>query len=70
MSNENPVQQKSTMILVCLFLGVFGIHRKMMGYSNWWLMPLTCGGCSIWIWIDLIQVVTGKMKMADGSDLL
>ena len=70
MSNENPVQQKSTMILVCLFLGVFGIHRKMMGYSNWWLMIVTCGGCGIWALIDFIKIITGSMKMADGRDLV
>ena len=69
MSVDKPVQQKTTMIIVCLFLGGFGVHRLMMGYSNWWLMPITCGGCSIWAIIDLIQIITGKMRMADGRDL-
>lgn len=69
MSDIKPVQQKTTMILVCFFIGGLGIHRLMMGYSNWWLMLITCGGCGIWAIIDLIQIITGKMKMADGREL-
>lgn len=66
---EKEPQQKVVMILVCWFLGAFGIHRLMMGYSNWWVMLITAGGCGIWTLIDLIQIVTGKMKMADGREL-
>jgi hypothetical protein len=40
-----------------------------MGYSNWWLMLITLGGCGIWTIIDLIQIITGKMGMADGRPL-
>jgi hypothetical protein len=40
-----------------------------MGYSNWWLMPITCGGCVVWAILDLVQIITGKMKMADGREL-
>jgi TM2 domain-containing membrane protein YozV len=66
---DKPIQQKVTMIIVCLFLGGFGIHRFMMGYSNWWLMLITLGGCGIWALIDLIMIITGKMTMADGRPL-
>lgn len=66
---QKPAQQKLTMILVCWFLGVFGVHRMMMGYSNWWLMLITCGGCGIWTIIDLIQIIMDKMGMADGRPL-
>jgi len=41
----------------------------MMGYSNWWLMLITLGGCGIWTLIDFIKIITGGMKMADGRDL-
>jgi len=63
------LQSKTTMILVALFLGNLGIHRLMMGYSNWWLQLITLGGCGIWSLIDLIRVITGDMKMADGRPL-
>ena len=69
MAEEKQVQSKITMMIVCWFLGGLGIHRLMMGYSNWWLMLLTLGGCGIWTLIDLIQIATGSMKMADGRDL-
>ena len=69
MSEEKPVQQKMVMALVCWFVGVLGIHRLMMGYSNWWLMLITMGGCGIWTIIDFIKILTGGMGMADGRPL-
>lgn len=66
---EKPVQSKSTMILITLFLGSLGIHRLMLGYSNWWLMLLTFGGFGLWTLIDLINIASGKMNMADGTAL-
>ncbi len=69
MSEKEP-QSKTTMILISFFLGGLGIHRYMMGYSNWWLMLITLGGCGIWALIDFIRIITGSMKMADGSDLV
>lgn len=69
MSETKEPQSKVTMIIVCWLLGSLGIHRLMMGYSNWWLQLLTLGGCGIWALIDLIKIATGSMKMADGRDL-
>ncbi len=69
MTEQKPVQKKITMILICFFLGGLGIHRLMMGYSNWWLMLITLGGCGIWTIIDFIKIITDNMKMADGRDL-
>ena len=57
------------MSIVSFFLGGLGIHRLMMGYSNWWLMLLTAGGCGIWALIDFIQILTGNMNMSDGRKL-
>ena len=73
MSQPKPQQQKVAMILVCLFLGGFGIHRLMMGYNNWWqqlLLTVLCVGLGgFWALFDLIQIITGGMKMADGREL-
>jgi TM2 domain-containing membrane protein YozV len=69
MSEQKPAQSKIVMILICWFLGGFGIHRLMMGHKNWWLMLITLGGCGIWTLIDLIKIATGSLKMADGRDL-
>ncbi len=67
--NEKPPQNKVVMIVICWLLGSFGVHRFMMGYSNWWLMLITLGGCGIWTLVDLIRIAIGDMKMADGRDL-
>ncbi len=67
---QSNSQAKITMIFFSFFLGMFGIHRLMMGYSNWWLLPLTFGGFGIWWMIDFIRIITGSMKMSDGSDLI
>lgn len=64
------LKSKSTMILVCFFFGGLGIHRLMMGYSNWWLQLITLGGFGIWSFIDFIRLITGDMKMSDGRDLV
>ena len=66
---SKKVQSKTAMILISFFLGGLGIHRLMMGYKNWWLMLITCGGCGIWCLIDFIRIITGDMKMADGTEL-
>ncbi|MBN2015320.1 TM2 domain-containing protein [Candidatus Dojkabacteria bacterium] len=58
-----------TMALVCFFLGSFGVHRLMMGYSNWWLMLVTFGGFGLWTLYDFVMILTGKMTMADGTAL-
>lgn len=67
---EKQTQSKTSMILVSFFVGNLGIHRYMMGYSNWWIQLLTFGGCGIWTLIDFIRIITGDMKMADGRELL
>jgi len=69
MEEQKKLQSKMMMALICWFAGSLGIHRFMMGYSNWWVMLLTLGGCGIWTLIDLIQILMGKMGMADGRPL-
>ena len=66
---EKKLQSKNMMLIICFFLGFLGIHRLLMGYSNWWLMIITFGGCGIWTIYDLIMIALGKMNMADGREL-
>ncbi len=33
-------------------------------------MLITFGGCGWWALIDLIKIITGKMKMANGDELI
>ncbi len=69
MTEQKPVQKKMMMVLICWFAGAFGIHRMMMGYSNWWIQLITLGGCGIWTMYDLIMILMDKMPMEDGRPL-
>jgi TM2 domain-containing membrane protein YozV len=71
--SELKVQEKTMMLIICLFAGSLGIHRLMMGYKNWWvqaLLSLLCGIGVFWALFDLIQIAAGNMKMVDGRELI
>ena len=64
-------KSKTTMAIVCFFLGGLGIHRFMMGYTGIGvLMLLTAGCCGILTLIDFIRILMGKLNMADGQPLV
>ncbi len=57
-------------LLLCLFLGVFGIHRFYTGHILIGLIQLfTFGLCGIWTLIDLILIATDNYKDANGLPL-
>lgn len=71
MAEQKPAQSKTTMALLCFFLGGLGIHRFMMGYTGIGiLMILTVGCCGVLTLIDFIRILMGSLKMADGRDLI
>ena len=54
-------------ILLCWFLGVFGVHRFYVGKPMSGLLQLiTLGGFGIWSFIDLIILALGKFR--DGEN--
>lgn len=68
--NADPGDGKSQIIalILCICVGVLGIHRFYLGYTmEGVLMLLTAGGCGIWALIDLIRIITGDLKPADGD---
>lgn len=68
--NADPGEGKSQMIalILCIFVGVLGIHRFYLGYTmEGVLMLLTGGGCGVWALIDLIRIITGDLKPVDGD---
>lgn len=60
-----------TTLILCFFLGFFGVHRfytKHIGIGVAQL--LTGGGCGIWALVDFIMILTGSYKDADGNELV
>ena len=60
-----------TTLLLCIFLGGLGVHRFYTKHTGIGIAQiLTLGGCGIWTLIDLIMIVTGSFKDADGNELV
>ena len=55
-------------ILLCWFLGVFGIHRFYVGkIGSAIAMIFTLGGLGIWVLVDFIIILCGDFKDKDGK---
>jgi TM2 domain-containing membrane protein YozV len=66
----DPGDGKSQVIalILCIFVGVLGIHRFYLGYTmEGVLQLLTVGGCGVWALIDLIRIFTGDLKPKNGD---
>lgn len=57
-----------TTLLLCFFLGTFGIHSFYAGKTVIGVVQLiTLGGCGIWALIDFIMIICGNYKDAQGK---
>ena len=57
-------------LLLCWFLGTFGVHRFYTGHIGIGIAQvLTLGGCGIWALVDLIIILTGNFKDAEGKPI-
>lgn len=74
MSNEQttpPEREWLVAVLLSLFLGALGVDRFYLGYTGLGVAKLlTAGGCGIWALIDLIMILTGNLKDAQGRALV
>ncbi|MEI7620836.1 MAG: TM2 domain-containing protein [Candidatus Falkowbacteria bacterium] len=60
-----------TTLLLCIFLGGFGIHRFYTGHTVIGVIQLlTFGGCGIWVLIDLIMIITDSYTDANRNHLV
>ncbi len=60
-----------TTLLLCFFLGAFGIHRFYTGHTGIGVVQLlTLGGCGIWALIDFIIIIMGNFKDSNGHLLV
>lgn len=72
--NFRSVQDKENRwlitLLLCIFVGAWGIHRFYTGNTvTGIIMLLTLGGCGIWVLIDLIMIVCNSYVDGDGQHL-
>jgi hypothetical protein len=75
LKRENTVDGEGkdwlTTVLLCFFLGVFGIHRFYTGHTGIGVVQLlTFGGCGIWALIDFIMILVGSFRDAKGHLLV
>lgn len=73
-SNSTPPKDDGNRFLItlllCWFLGSFGVHRFYTGHIGIGVAQvLTLGGCGVWVLIDFIILVTGNFKDAEGNPI-
>jgi hypothetical protein len=60
-----------TTLLLGIFLGVFGAHRFYVGkIGTGILMILTLGGLGIWLFTDLIFIISNKFEDKQGKSIV
>jgi hypothetical protein len=66
-----PYKDFLTTLLLCIFLGVFGVHRFYTGNTGIGIgQLLTLGGCGIWWLIDVILIAAGTYRDGNGNPLV
>ena len=75
LKGDNPINGEGkdwlTTLLLCFFLGAFGIHRFYTGHTGIGVVQLlTLGGCGIWALIDFIIIIMGNFKDSNGHLLV
>ena len=61
------MKDKTTALLLSIFLGGWGIDRFYLGYAGMGVLKLLTGGCfGILYIIDIINIATGKLQPAGG----
>jgi len=60
-------KRKLPAFLLCLFLGIFGLHRFYVGKVATGLLQLfTAGGLGLWWLVDLIVILLGGFRDKEG----
>lgn len=67
-SDDGSGKSQLVALLLCILIGVLGIHRFYLGYTGIGILMLLTGGlCGLLVIIDLIRILTGDLKPVDGD---
>ncbi len=63
-------KKRLPVLLFCLFLGLFGVHRFYVGKKGTGtLMFFTSGGLGVWVVYDLILIISGNFEDIEGKKI-
>jgi TM2 domain-containing membrane protein YozV len=66
-----PVKSQTVTYLLSTFLGFLGADHFYLGNTGLGVVKLlTCGGCGIWSFIDIVMTGMGIRKDSEGNSLL
>lgn len=64
------MKNKTTALLLSIFLGGLGVDRFYLGYTGLGILKLvTAGGFGLWWLIDIILIATNGLKDKSGQPL-
>ena len=70
MADGTSDKNNTVALLLCFFIGVFGVHRFYVGRIGTGVLQLvTLGGLGIWALIDMIMIVLQKFTDGEGNTL-
>lgn len=73
-NNSYPIhgeRSQLTAFLLCVMLGIFGIHRFYTGQTGWAVLQLfSFGCCGVFVIIDLVLIILNRIGTKDGNDLI
>ena len=54
-------------LLLCFFLGIFGVHRFYVGKIGTGVLQIfTLGGLGIWALVDFVMIIVGAFTDKNG----
>lgn len=63
------MKSKTVALILSILVGGLGVDRFYLGYTGIGVLKLLTAGCFGVLWlIDIINIASGKLLPADGSD--